>query len=69
MGVGRPRKFTPEKIFKDFKKRFPNLSKSVVHWEVDKAIPDRIELYLYDGEIFIYSFIQQTAWRIKRRWK
>ena len=70
MGVGgRPRKYSPEKFYKEFRKRYPNLSKSVVRWEPHKSIPDRIVLYLYDGEIFIYSYIQQTVWKIERRWK
>ena len=69
MGVGRPQKYNPTKYYRDFKRRFPNFEKSVVHWEPHKAIPDWIELYLIGGEIFIYSFVQQTVWSTKKRWK
>ena len=68
MGRGRPPKFSYEKAYKAFKKQFPNLSKVIVKWEPNAASPDCIDLWLPDGDIFVYSFVQQTAWRSRRRW-
>ena len=69
MGAGRPQKFNPTKYYKDFKKRYPNFEKTVVRWEPHKAIPDCIELWSRNGEIFVYSYVQQKVWLTKRRWK
>lgn len=68
---GRPPKLTHRKIYyQSFRKKFPRLAKSVIHWEPNYEYNEMcIELWLDSGNIFIYSGIRETAWLSKRRWK
>lgn len=68
---GRPPVLNHRKIYYDsFRKKFPRLAETVVQWKPNYDYMDMcIELWMRDGEIFIYSGVKETAWRSKRRWK
>lgn len=60
-------KITWNKIFKDFKRRHPNLSKNVSYWRpFDYAT---IIIYLKDGMIITYNYDEHRAYILSTRWK
>ena len=55
-------------IFKDFKKRYPTLSKKVIHFAPDKGVMT-IVVYLDDGTKLRYKSEEEKAYILKERWK
>lgn len=58
-GDGMRNKITWEKIYKDFKLRFPHLSKEVIHWHPYEFAT--IKLWMKDGSRMTYNYDQRKA--------
>lgn len=55
------------KIYKEFQKTYPNLSKQVVHFYPDKLFT--LIVYLDDGTKLSYDYNDGRAVRLKEKWK
>ena len=56
-------KITWEMVYKDFRSRFPNFKKHVIHWHPHNFL--MIKLYLDDGKKCIYNYEEHRVTFIK----
>lgn len=60
-------KVTFDAIYKDFRRRHPNLAKEVIHWKPRDVL--KITIYMSDGMIIIYDYYEHRATICSANWK
>lgn len=60
-------KLTWDKVYKEFKARFPNLRKEVVYWHPRDYMT--IKVYLEDGRTLSYNHSTNTICILDEYWK